>query len=347
MNVQLKPVRFAVVGYGTGGRRFHSPLIASAPECELVGVVTRSPERRALVAAEHPGARCFDHLEQAVEAGIEAVAISTPASTHSDLTDEAIGMGLHVVCDKPFALGRGCRRKVCRPGIAGRPAPVALPEPQVGLGLPDRRRLLDERRLGEVFRFESKFERFKPAGPGPAGGGALLDLGSHSSTRHSSCSAPCIVSTPSGAERASGLDDDLFVALTHVSDVRSQLWASWSQGAPGLRSTSRVRKGRISSTGPWTDRKRRWFAAIHPATLGDRWGVEPESRWGSILRGHDNVEILPTVPGAWNTFHPRFAAAIRGDGEVPVHATAAVATSTVLDAARQSATTGQTVVITT
>ena len=235
MKTPLQPVRFAVVGYGTGGRRFHSPLLASAPECELVGVVTRSPERRALVAADHPGARCFDDLAQAVDAGIEAVAISTPASTHSGLTDEAIGLGLHVVCDKPFALdAAAAARSVALASQADRRL-SPYQNRRWDSDFLTVRRLLDDGRLGDVFRFESKFERFKPAGPGPAGGGALLDLGSHLVDQALVLFGPVHRVYAEWRERESGLDDDLFVALTHDSGVRSQLWASWSQGAPGLR----------------------------------------------------------------------------------------------------------------
>ena len=42
------------------------------------------------------------------------------------------------------------------------------------------RRLIADGSLGEVHRFESRFERFSPdPGPRAAGGGALWDLGSH------------------------------------------------------------------------------------------------------------------------------------------------------------------------
>jgi predicted dehydrogenase len=46
---------------------------------------------------------------------------------------------------------------------------------------------------------------------------------------------------------------------------------------------------------------------------------------------------VPTAHGAWNTFYPAFAAAVRGRGPVPVDPRDAVATATVLDAARRSA----------
>jgi Oxidoreductase family, NAD-binding Rossmann fold len=98
------PVRFGLVGYGFGARYFHAPLIASAVECDLVAVATRSGERRALVASEHPDAVVVDDLAGLVAAGAEAVTVSTPADTHIPLCRHALERGLPVVVDKPFAL---------------------------------------------------------------------------------------------------------------------------------------------------------------------------------------------------------------------------------------------------
>ena len=117
----MDPVKFGLVGYGFGGRYFHAPLISSARECEFLGVVTTSAERRELVGAEHRGLDTFDSLTALADAGAEAVAISTPADTHSDLTDKAIELGLSVVCDKPFSLD-----------------PVAAPAEQDDPGAPAR-----------------------------------------------------------------------------------------------------------------------------------------------------------------------------------------------------------------
>jgi predicted dehydrogenase len=100
----MSPVRFGLLGYGFGGRRFHAPLLGAAPGVDFMGVVTSSPDRRAQVSEDFPGRRTFDDLEQLASIGAEAVAISTPAATHSELTDRALELGLAVVCDKPFAL---------------------------------------------------------------------------------------------------------------------------------------------------------------------------------------------------------------------------------------------------
>ncbi len=70
-------MRIGLVGYGHGGRFFHAPLIATLPGATFVGVVTRSPERRQQLNTDHPGLQAFDCIGQIVEAGVDALVIST------------------------------------------------------------------------------------------------------------------------------------------------------------------------------------------------------------------------------------------------------------------------------
>src|SRR5918997_604531 len=97
-------VRFGLVGYGFGGRVFHAPLLATASGCSLAGVVTRSAERRAQVHEDHPGVPVADSIEALVGVGVDAVVVSTPASTHAAVVEDALRRGLPVVCDKPVAM---------------------------------------------------------------------------------------------------------------------------------------------------------------------------------------------------------------------------------------------------
>src|SRR5579871_3056916 len=110
-DARMIPVRIGLVGFGFGGRYFHAPLLASAPECEFLGLVSTSPERRAAFSEHFPGRATYDALEDLAAAGAEAVAISTPAHTHVPLTQHALRLGLAVVCDKPFALDAGAARE--------------------------------------------------------------------------------------------------------------------------------------------------------------------------------------------------------------------------------------------
>jgi predicted dehydrogenase len=340
-----RPVRFGLVGYGFGGRWFHAPLLAAAAECDLLGVVTTSAERRAQVAADHPGARLFGSLEDLVAAGAEAVAVSTPAATHTALTDQALRLGLAVVCDKPFALDAAAARASA--GLAAERGLVLVPYQNRRWDSDFRtvRQLAADGALGALTTLESRFERMDPdPGPPPSGGGTLLDFGSHLVDQALVLLGPVVRVHAEWRLRDSGLDDDVFVALTHAGGARSHLWGSWSQGAPGprFRVTGTTGSYVVGAGGVIDGQEEALLAGHTPATLGDRWGAEPEERWGRVHRG-DAGEVVPSLPGAWSTFYPAVAAAVRGSGPVPVRPEDAVATATVLDAAKRSAREGRTV----
>ncbi|MGY1804919.1 Gfo/Idh/MocA family oxidoreductase [Blastococcus sp. SYSU D00922] len=332
------PVRFGLVGYGFGGRWFHAPLLGAADGIEFLGVVTSSAERRALVEQDSPGRATFGSLEALADAGAEAVAISTPAATHSELTDRALELGLAVVCDKPFALDAGAARRS-----------VELAE-QRGLALSPYqnrrwdsdfltvRRLVADGTLGDVVRFESRFERLAPAdGPGAAGGGTLLDFGSHLVDQALVLLGPVESVYAEWRLRENGLDDDVFVALTHTGGARSHLWGSWSQPSPGPRfRVTGTEAGYVNPT-LMDVQEELLLDGQTPATLGEDWGAEPAERGGHVHRGGAS-ETVRAENGAWDTFYPAFARAVRGAGPLPVDPRDAVASMTVLDAARRSAT---------
>ncbi len=337
------PVRIGLAGYGLGGRYFHAPLIASAANCEFLGVITTSPERRRQVA-DDLGRPAFASLEELAGAGAEAVAISTPAATHVRLTQQALRLGLAVVCDKPFALDADAARQT-----------VELAE-QLGVPLTvyqNRRwdsdfltlhELLDKGSLGALTVFESRFERFRPEpGPPAAGGGTLLDFGSHLADQALLLAGPVsgVYAEMHHRPDPGGLDDDVFIALTHQGGVRSHLWGSWRQGAPGPR----LRAAGTSGTFLIQDvdgQEAQLRSGASPASAGQQWGAEPPERRGHLMRG-DSTEPVPSARGAWNLFYPAFAAAVRGTQPVPVDPWDAVATAAALDAARTSARTGQVV----
>jgi predicted dehydrogenase len=336
----MEPVRFGLVGYGFGGRWFHAPLLASAPEVEFLGVVTTSSERRDLVAEEHPDVSLYDSLQDLAAAGAEAVAISTPAATHTELTDRALDLGLAVVCDKPFALDAAAAR-----ASVERAERLDLPLAPYQNRRWDSdfrtvRALVDRGALGTVTRFESRFERFSPEpGPPSAGGGTLRDFGSHLVDQALVLLGPVATVYAEWHVNAAGLDDDFFVALTHRDGALSHLWGSWTQAAPGLRFRVSGTEAAYTVRGPMDGQESALLAGRTPASDGDEWGTEPPERWGRVVRG-DERETVPTERGRWDTFYPAFAGAVRGQGPVPVDPRDAVATATVLDAARRSATDG-------
>jgi predicted dehydrogenase len=336
-------VRYGLVGYGSGGRIFHAPLIASTPEIEFVGVVTRSPERRARLPE---GVAAFDSIADLAAAGAQALTVTTPAATHAGLALEAVAHGLAVVVDKPFTLDAESAGAVT---TAAADAGVLLTVYQNRRWDSDFRtvqKLIGDGAIGDVRRFESRFERWAPDREVPAaGGGTLLDFGSHLVDQAIQLFGPVarVYAELHGTDR---LDDDVFVALHHAGGVESHLWGSWRQAAPGPRFRVSGTTGTyiVDGVDHMDGQEALLKAGRTPAALGDRWGVEPEHAWGRLYRGTTGAPVR-SERGRWDTFYPAVARAVRGEGPMPVDPQDAVRTMTVLDAARTSARTGRTVTL--
>ena len=334
-------VKFGLVGYGSGGRIFHAPLLASAADVDFLGVVTTSAERREQLAAQHPTATAFDSIAALKKAGAEAVSISTPAATHAELAREAIANGLHVVVDKPFTLDAPSATEVVEAAAAKGVLLSVYQNRRWDSDLLTLRKLITEGALGTIRRFESRFERWDPERKVPAaGGGTLLDFGSHLVDQAHLLHGPAVrVYTEI---RGNGdLDDDFFMALHHVNGVESHLWGSWRQAAPGPRFRVSGSTGSylVNGIDGMDHQESLLKSGRSPATLGDRWGVEPEHGWGRLHRGPTSAPV-PPERGRWDSYYPAFAAAVRGEGTVPVDPQDVVRNMTVLDAARESARTG-------
>jgi predicted dehydrogenase len=285
------------------------------------------------LAHDHPGVPAFDSLADLAAAGVEAVSVSTPVDTHIPLVREAIGLGLAVVCDKPFALDADAAQEAVELAErAGVPLTV-YQNRRWDSDVLTVRRLIAAGGLGTVRRFESRFERFRPGRPPrAAGGGVLRDFGSHLVDQALTLFGPvdnvyAEVHRPDG-----GLDDDFFVALRHTSGVHSHLWGSSIQGSPGPRLRVTGTAGSYVVAGI-DGQEPVLVDGRSPATEGERWGVEPEERWGRLWRG-ETSEPVPSERGRWDTFYPTFAMAVRGAGPLPVDPWDAVASLRVIDAAR-------------
>jgi len=338
-------LRVGLVGYGVGGAAFHAPFVATTPGLELSAIVTRDPARQQQAARDHPDARVVAEVERLWEpsAGIDVVVISTPNRTHVPLALSAIEAGLHVVVDKPLATSV----------TEGRDVVSAAQRRGVVLSVFQNRRwdgdfqtigrLLAERALGTPLRFESRFERWRPTPTGSwrergapeEAGGLLFDLGSHLIDQALVLFGRASEVYAELDRRRFGVeaDDDVFVALTHVSGMRSHLHMSAVAGQPAAR--FRV----LGTTASFT----KWGLDVQEAALraGARpgtpeWGVEPAEQWGT-LGTETEVRRIPTERGDYGAFYAGLVRAVRSDAPPPVDPASAIAMLEVIEAARASA----------
>ncbi|WP_067885126.1 Gfo/Idh/MocA family protein [Nocardia vaccinii] len=336
----------AVIGFGLAGAVFHAPLIAAEPRMRVAAVVTSAAERAERARATYPGVRVVATADElfADPDGIDLVVIATPNPTHAPLAIQALNAGLPVVVDKPFAL------------TADQALEVIATAEQAGLALSvfqnrrwdsdflTLRRLIEAGELGQVRRFESRFERWRPVSKGSwrevgeaaDGAGILYDLGSHLIDQALTLFGPatevyCELDCRRPDVRS---DDDAFIALTHDSGVRSHLWMSavTPRLGPRMRVLGSESGFLIFGLDPQEDALR---AGRRPDD-GQPWGTVDSENWGS-LGTLDDIHPVPAEPGNYPAFYADMAAALLDGAAVPVDPNDAVATLQVLEEARMSA----------
>lgn len=318
-------LRAAVIGFGLAGSVFHAPLIAATPGMAVTTVVTSNRERAERARREHPGVR--------IESSADAVwqdpgehdfaVIATPNDTHVPLASKAVEAGLAVVVDKPLAPTSESALELVELAERSGVLLTVFHNRRWDSDQLTLRRLLREGPLGEVHRYESRFERWRPEIRAGAwreetapreGGGLLLDLGTHLVDQAIQLFGPPEnVYGEVDRRRGGPAEDDAFVALRHASGVRSHLWVSSVAGAIGPR--LRVLGGEAAFVVQELDGQEDALRGRHrPGDAAD-WWTEPEERWGRLVRG-DVSEPMPSERGAWPRFYHELATAL-GEGRPP------------------------------
>jgi predicted dehydrogenase len=340
----VNDLRVAIVGYGLAGRVFHATLVAATSGLEVSAVVTSSPQRREQVLAEHPRAQVVSHLEELWAARPQLVVVATPNSSHVEIASAVIDRGVPVVVDKPLAVtAEDAERLVERATSAG----VMLTVFQNRRWDTDQltlRRLIAEGALGEINRYESRLERWRPEvdetkwreAEGPEqGGGVLLDLGSHLVDQALTLFGPTTqVYAEIDSRRGAAGDDDVFIALRHASGTLSHLHASavTPSAGPRLRVQGTAAGFLVPSVDPQEAALR---GGARPGAV-EGWGMPAEWERGRLVAGDQSVPV-PPEPGDWPRFYALVRDAIRGGSPPPVDARDAVAALRVLESARLAA----------
>jgi scyllo-inositol 2-dehydrogenase (NADP+) len=346
-------LRVAIIGYGLAGRVFHAALVAATPGLTVDSVVTRSPQRAGEAFLDHPGVHISPSVPDVLDRRPDLVVVATPNHAHAPIALAALARGIGVVVDKPLAVSAAEAQSLID---AARDAEALLTVFQNRRWDSDQltlRALLAQGALGEVVRYESRFERWRPeprpdawreTAPPERGGGQLLDLGSHLVDQALVLFGP--VSHVYGeVESRRGLagDDDVFIALRHVSGPISHLHAGAVMPAAGPRLRVQGTRGGLvlSALDPQEAALRR---GERPDTVAD-WGRAEQWELGRLVAGERSIPV-PGEPGDWPRFYALVAAALRGEGPPPVDPSDAVLALRVLEAVRESARTSQTVAFT-
>lgn len=98
----MTPTRVAIVGLGEAGHTLHLPALQGVSRVRVVGGCDLSPVMRTRAATAW-GIPVFEDFGEMLSATTpDVVIVATPPDTHHSYGSEALRMGAHLICEKPF-----------------------------------------------------------------------------------------------------------------------------------------------------------------------------------------------------------------------------------------------------
>ncbi len=279
-------IEVGLVGFGLAGKSFHAPVIRAVPGLRLSAIVQRTGDEAAKL---YPDVRVVRSLDELLAIGaIRLVVIATPNQSHFSFAARCLEAGRDVVVDKPMTTTLDEAKELYE--IADRRGLLltVYHNRRFDADFQAIRSVLGSGELGRVVRFESFYDRFRPASkPGAwrekpePGSGVLFDLAPHLIDH-----ALTLFGTPAGldadirTEREGFQTDDAFDLFLHYpGKLRVQLSATMLGLVPrprfrvsgtkgGLLKKEfdplepTLRAGNIPADGGWVVEKQENFAEL-------------------------------------------------------------------------------------
>ena len=304
----------------------------------IAAVSTADPQRAQHVHDDVPGARVVADLDALLGvSGLDLIVLATPSGLHAGQARQCIDAGIAVVVDKPLATDATRAFGVVDAARAAGVAMTVFQNRRFDAEHVAARETVRSGRLGEVFRHEFRWERWRPTpkdrwrenASAAEGGGVLLDLHSHMVDAAVDLFGPIDMVYAEIAARTTASEDDAFLACRHTSGVMSHLGATSLSAAPGPRVRILGRRGAFVLN-EFEDDGTDIYPDLANADAGHcGWIYEGERRTPVPRPAGGQVDFYRQVRAALATQDPQ--------GAMPVDPYDAVHTLAVIDAARVSA----------
>lgn len=337
-----KRVSVGLAGFGSAGRGIHAPLLVEAG-MTVAAIATSQPVRVEQVHCDFPGARVVDDLRALLAVGdLDLIVLATPSGPHAQQAREVIRAGVPVVVDKPLATNATDARDVVLAAEGAGVPLVVFQNRRFDAEHVTQRQVVDSGLIGDVFRYELRWERWRPVLrdrwrenlPSAEGGGLLLDLHPHLIDEAVDLFGRVESVHAEVAAHTTRTEDDAFLSCRHTSGVISHLGALSIAGAPGPR----IRM--LGSAGAYLLAEFEQELNVYPGLANSDaahcgWIYRGESRQPVPRADAAQVDFYRQVGRALTASTPRATqAAMPADPRDAVHVMA------VIDAARISAACG-------
>ena len=352
-----EPIRAAVIGFGNGGRTFHTAFISAVPGLELAAIVQRKGGE---AAQAYPKATIYRSVgEMLADKSIQLVSVTTSNQTHFEIGRQCLLAGKHTVIDKPFAVTSTEAAEL----IA-----IAKERELVVSAFQNRRwdgdfktmcNILKSGVLGRLVVFESHYDRFRQEirqgtwkESGLYGGGQLYDLGTHIIDQALHLfGTPQTITANVRTDRDHALNDDAFdIHLHYIGETEKNLtvWlrSTMTAAIAGPRFTLHGTKGSFVKFGIDPQEVAIQGGAVIGSQTGSlAWGEEPETDWGTLKLADGSEKRIRTEPGDYRDYYANVRDAILGVAPIAVTGTDAWKTARIIELARQSSEEGRTLAV--
>lgn len=303
-------------------------------------VVERSTQ---FAARDYPSIRVFhSHDELITQANIDLVVVSTPNTSHFDIAMSALQHGKHVVVDKPMAVS--WEQAVALEAKAAQKRLVLSPyhNRRWDGDFKTLTSLLNSGVLGDVIRYESYFDRYRPQlRPGAwrehahPGSGLFFDLGPHLLDQAFSLfGLPSQLSAEIRCERAGAVVDDAFDVSLAYSGLSVRLGASCLLKSPRPRFLVQGSRASFIKYGydPQPDLLDQGERPGSP-----QWACESQANWGDLQEfSKPRASKIKTEAGDYRGYYENVRDAIAGEAPLQVTAVDGANTIRAIELARRS-----------
>ena len=238
-----KAPRVGIAGYGLAGRFFHAPLLKGAG-FSVVGASTTKSERAKDAKSDFPDIEVVASAAELLKLDLDLLVVATANSSHAEIAIAGLRAGIPTVVDKPMGRTLAETQSIIDVSKETGVAVSTYFNRKWDSDALTIKKIIKEGKLGNIFRLDSRFERFRPElTPGSwreessaiDGGGNLLDLQPHLISTALDWFGPAELIASSVRSIRGAADDDISILLKHQSGVDSYLSASAINGAPGPR----------------------------------------------------------------------------------------------------------------
>ncbi|SPN98738.1 related to oxidoreductase [Cephalotrichum gorgonifer] len=356
-----RPLNVGIIGYGLSAKVFHIPFIQASANLALHSIVQRNPPASPTLAGtsaplDHPSAkhhRTTDPLLSDPE--VDIIIVTTPPNSHFALTEAALRAGKHVLVEKPFVPTSAEAATLARISEETGRFVCVFQNRRWDVDFLTVRSLLASGKLGDrVVEFETHFDRYRPNAPTGTwkadlppseGGGLLYDLGSHLLDQvYVLFGLPATVYAKMPSQRADGTPDSLTALLSYDSGLLVHVRAGvMSAEAKQLRFWARGSGGSYKKYG--MDPQEATLRSEGGSVTDPSFGVDPEPGTVCVAKPDGSMaeETFTVPPAGYGSLLEGFAGAIRSGKreDIPVSAQQAADVLKIVEAVRESATSGR------